>query len=170
MASPYDKQFDSIRSQITDAANKYGIKPEIAIAQIWQESKFNPKVCSHAGACGIAQFMPGTAKRFGVNPKSIESSLEGYGKYMSILLKMFGGKYDLALAAYNAGEGNVKKYKGIPPFKETRNYVKIILGNAQTSVTDVISKVSNVVTENKTPISLILALCGVGLVFFVLKT
>ena len=112
-------------------AAKYGIDPNIAVAQIDQESRFNPNAVSPAGARGIAQFMPATAARFGVtNPFDPNQALEGWGKYMSWLLRRFGGNYSFALAGYNAGEGNVDKYGGVPPFTETRNYVRIILDAA----------------------------------------
>lgn len=130
-AGPYASQFDGLRAKITQAAEQYGLDPKIAIAQLWQESRFKPSARSHVGAAGIAQFMPATAKRFGVNVADVDSSLQGYGKYMRLLLKMFGGKYDLALAAYNAGEGRVKRAGNrVPAIKETQNYVAIILREA----------------------------------------
>jgi len=132
MASPYDAQYAGIRSRIEHYAAKYGIDRNIAIWQLWQENKFRSSGCSGAGACGIAQFIPATAERFGVNRSDVESSLDGWGRYMRWLLDQsyIAGDYRLALAGYNAGEGNVKKYGGIPPFTETQNYVREILSNA----------------------------------------
>jgi soluble lytic murein transglycosylase-like protein len=130
--SPFDSQFDAIRSRIVHYADRYGIDRTIAIWQIWQESKFNPQAQSSAGAKGIAQFMPATASRFGVNVWDVDSSLNGWGQYMRWLLdrSYIGGRYDLALAGYNAGEGRIQQYKGIPPFAETQKYVATILANA----------------------------------------
>jgi soluble lytic murein transglycosylase-like protein len=129
MKSPFDAEFNQIRERINFYADKYAINRATAIWQIWQESKFNPRASS-GKAHGIAQFTPATAARFGVNVWDVESSLNGWAKYMRFLLDLFGGVYSLALAGYNAGEGAVKKYGNqIPPFAETKNYVKTILGN-----------------------------------------
>ena len=110
-------------------ARKYGIDPELFVKQIQMESGFNPRAKSSAGAVGIAQFMPSTAKGMGftagINPLL---DLEMAAKLMVRHLKNNNGRYDLALAAYNAGQGNVNKYGGVPPFKETQNYVRNILG------------------------------------------
>ena len=140
MASPFDAQYNDIRGKIVYYANQYGLPANIGIWQIWYESNFRPTVCSGAGACGIAQFMPATADRFGVNRNDIDSSLNGWGKYMSWLLRQpyINGNISLALAGYNAGEGNVKKYGGIPPFTETKSYVSKIMaaaGQAGNSIT-----------------------------------
>lgn len=133
MASPFDAKYTSIREKIALYANRYSLPVNVGIWQIWQESRFNPRVCSNKSACGIAQFIPATAARFGVNRNDIDSSLDGWGRYMSWLLRQpyINGNIELALAGYNAGEGAVKKYKGIPPFTETRNYVKTIMANAR---------------------------------------
>lgn len=132
MASPFDSQYSSIRDRITYYANQYGVDPNIGIWQLWQENKFRSTGCSGASACGIAQFIPATAARFGVDRNNVESSLNGWAKYMRWLLdrSYIHGDYRLALAGYNAGEGNVQKYGGIPPFTETRNYVNYIMSNA----------------------------------------
>ena len=108
-------------------AIRYGLDPDIATRQIGVESNWNPKAQSPAGAQGISQFMPATAKRFGVDPWDPVSAIDGQMQYMRKLLDEFGS-YELALAAYNAGEGAVRKHKGIPPYKETQAYVKKILG------------------------------------------
>lgn len=110
-------------------AQKYGIDPELFVRQIQMESGFNPRAKSGAGAVGIAQFMPSTAKGMGftagVNPLR---DLEMAAKLMAGHLRNNNGRYDLALAAYNAGQGNVNKHGGVPPFRETQNYVRNILG------------------------------------------
>jgi soluble lytic murein transglycosylase-like protein len=117
-----------IDSWVDKYARIYDLDPNVLLTQLWQESKFNPVAVSPAGAKGIAQFMPATAKRFGLkDPFDVEASIHAQAKYMRFLLNKFGD-YALALAAYNAGEGNVQKYSNkIPPFAETRNYVKEIL-------------------------------------------
>ena len=112
------------------AASRYGFDPNVYVRQIDQESGFNPNAVSPAGAQGIAQFMPGTAAGVGLkNPFDPAAALDAGAKYMAGLLSRFGSM-PLALAAYNAGGGNVEKYGGIPPFKETQNYVNAILGGA----------------------------------------
>jgi len=128
MSSPLDPKHKEVRQLIDFYANQYRLDPTVGYWQLWQESRFKKNAESPVGAKGIAQFMPATAARFGVNVNDLASSIEGWAKYMSLLYKEFGS-YKLALAAYNAGEGNVRKYKGIPPFEETKNYVAIILKN-----------------------------------------
>ena len=119
-----DPQLDRI---IFEAGEKQGIDPRFLHAVIWQESKYQLRAKSHAGAQGLMQLMPDTAKRFGCDdPHDPVENIEAGTKYLSWLLKRFDGNVALALAGYNAGEGSVDKYDGIPPYNETQNYVKII--------------------------------------------
>jgi hypothetical protein len=96
------------------------------LALVYQESRFNPCAKSSAGALGLAQLMPGTARDLGVNPYDIEQNLRGGARFYRQQLDYFGGNISLALAAYNSGPGNVQKYGGIPPFRETQSYVAAI--------------------------------------------
>ena len=112
---------------IYKAGQKHGVDPRFIHAVIWQESKYINKARSHAGAQGLMQLMPATAKRFGCDdPYDRFENITAGTKYLGWLLKRFEGNVALALAGYNAGEGSVAKYDGIPPYNETRNYVKII--------------------------------------------
>jgi len=119
-----DPQLDRI---IFEAAEEQGVDPRLLHAVIWQESKYKTDARSHAGAQGLMQLIPDTAKRFGCDdPNDPAKNIEAGAKYLSWLLKRFSGNVELALAGYNAGEGAVDKYDGIPPYNETQNYVKII--------------------------------------------
>ena len=113
---------------ITRASEKYGVDPTLIKAIICKESKFDPKAGSGAGAKGLMQMMPATAKALGVKDRSNpEQSVMAGTKYIGQLLKQYDGDETLALAAYNAGPGNVRKYKGVPPFKETQDYIPKVL-------------------------------------------
>jgi len=121
-----DQDLDRI---IFEVAENQGVDPRFVHAVIWQESKYDTHAKSHAGAQGLMQLMPATAKRFGCeHPDDPEENIKAGTKYLSWLLKRFSGNVELALAGYNAGEGSVDKYDGIPPYSETQNYVKIITG------------------------------------------
>src|SRR5688500_13303596 len=112
---------------IYDVGLREGVDPRFIHAVIWQESKYRVDARSHAGAQGLMQLMPATAKRFGCEDRNDPvENVEAGTKYLRWLLKRFSGNVELALAGYNAGEGSVDKYNGIPPYNETRNYVRII--------------------------------------------
>ncbi len=119
-----------ILSMISKIAHKHGVDEKLVKAVIKQESGFNPKATSRCGAAGLMQLMPATAKGFGVtdvyNPvQNVDAGV----KYLKNLLSKYNGNVILALAAYNAGSGAVSKYNGVPPYKETQNYVRNILAN-----------------------------------------
>lgn len=110
-----------------EAARAHGIDPGILKALLAHESGWKRNARSPAGALGIAQFMPATAKGLGINPLNPKQAIFGAAKYLSSQIHTFGGDVRLGLAAYNAGAGAVKKYGGIPPYTETQNYVKKIM-------------------------------------------
>ena len=109
------------------AARKHGVPEEMFLRLVQQESGWNPGAVSNKGATGLAQLMPGTAAKLGVDPTDPEQNLEGGARYLRMMYDKFG-TWRLALAAYNAGPGAVEKYDGIPPYTETKNYVVAILG------------------------------------------
>lgn len=106
---------------------KYGVPSTILYKMMMAESGGNPNAVSPAGAIGLMQFMPDTAASLGIDPHDPYQSIEGAAKYLRQLYDRFGN-FELAVAAYNAGPGNVEKYGGIPPFEETQNYVRKIFG------------------------------------------
>ncbi len=110
-----------------EAAQRHGIPEDLFLRLVQQESGWNPSARSHKGALGLAQLMPETARRLRVNPADPYQNLDGGARYLKRQFREFG-TWRLALAAYNAGPGAVKKYGGIPPYSETRNYVKVIAG------------------------------------------
>nr|WP_176715571.1 lytic transglycosylase domain-containing protein [Thioclava sp. SK-1] len=109
------------------AATKHGVPQDLFLRLVQQESGWNPSAVSHAGAQGLAQLMPATAAKLGVNPNDPGQNLEGGARYLRMMYDQFGN-WRHALAAYNAGPGAVQKYGGVPPYAETKNYVKVILG------------------------------------------
>lgn len=124
---------DQFLNDITAAAKQHGIRPELLSALIQAESSFDPTAVSPAGAMGLLQIMPRTAEELGIDPMDPKQAIEGGARYLSKMLKRFGSE-ELALAAYNAGPGNVRKHGGIPPFKETQAYVPKVMGLAGTSL------------------------------------
>jgi soluble lytic murein transglycosylase-like protein len=111
-----------------DAARRHGVPEDLFLRLVQQESGFNSAARSHKGAIGLAQLMPGTATSLGVDPHDPVENLEGGARYLMQQYRKFGS-WRLALAAYNAGPGAVEKHKGVPPFDETRNYVRVIWGS-----------------------------------------
>ena len=119
---------NSYDSYIRASAQRHGVDPGLIKAMMHSESAFNPNARSPVGAQGLMQLMPATARRFKVsNPWNPADNIEGSAKYIAWLMKRFNNNVEFAVAGYNAGEGNVDKYNGIPPFKETRNYVKSVM-------------------------------------------
>ncbi|MFK7869548.1 MAG: lytic transglycosylase domain-containing protein [Roseobacter sp.] len=110
-----------------EAARRHGVPEDLFLRLVQQESNWNPKAKSHKGALGLAQLMPGTARYLRVDPLDPEENLDGGARYLMKQFRTFRS-WDLALAAYNAGPGAVEKHGGIPPFRETQNYVRVITG------------------------------------------
>lgn len=109
------------------AARRHGIPEDLFLRLVQQESGWNPRAVSRKGAIGLAQLMPGTARLLGVDPEDPQQNLDGGARYLSEQFRAFGD-WRLALAAYNAGPGAVKEHGGVPPFRETQDYVRAILG------------------------------------------
>ena len=110
-----------------DAARRHGVPEDLFLKLVQQESGFNPTARSHKGALGLAQLMPETARLLRVDPMDPYQNLDGGARYLMQQYRAFGN-WRLALAAYNAGPGAVQKHGGVPPFRETQNYVKVIWG------------------------------------------
>jgi cell wall-associated NlpC family hydrolase len=113
----------------TSAGRRYGVDPALLSAVAKAESAYQPAARSSAGARGLMQLMPATARSLGVNPDLPAEAVDGAARLLSDHLRTFNGRVDLALAAYNAGPGAVRKYGGVPPYAETRTYVQRVTKN-----------------------------------------
>ncbi len=115
----------SVKELISHYADMFGLDPHLVYAVIKVESNFNPNTVSHKGAQGLMQLIPETAREMEVkNPFNPEENIRGGSRYLRLMLDQFDGDLELALAAYNAGPGSVRRHGGIPPYEETRNYVE----------------------------------------------
>jgi soluble lytic murein transglycosylase-like protein len=122
-------------AEISAAATRNGVDPNVLSGLIRAESNFDPNATSPAGAQGLTQLMPGTAAGLGVtNPLDPAQSIDGGARYLRQQLDHFGGDVTKALAAYNAGPGAVERFGGVPPYEETQSYVRRVLGYAQGAV------------------------------------
>ena len=138
------------------ASAQYDVPANLLKAVAKAESNFNPKAVSGSGAAGVMQLMPKTAEYLGVKDIfDAEQNIMGGAKYLSELIKKYDGNTALALAAYNAGSGNVAKYGGIPPFNETKNYISKVMSYTKEgmdtsyfSATNSSSDISNKTAEN----------------------
>lgn len=126
--SDKSRQYDRT---IEQQANRQGLSPDLVRAVIQVESAFNPRAVSAKGAMGLMQLMPATAEEFGVNdPFHPDQNISAGVAYLRQLLNRYDNKVELALAAYNAGPANVEKYGAVPPFSETRSYVKRVTASS----------------------------------------
>jgi soluble lytic murein transglycosylase-like protein len=116
------------QAHVADVAAKYDISPALLEAVVWQESRWNTAAVSPAGARGLAQLMPATARQMGVDARDPGANLEGGARYLRRQLDAFSGDLEKALAAYNAGPARVQAAGGVPAIRETQDYVSSILG------------------------------------------
>lgn len=119
---------EQYRGKVSELSARFDLSPSLIEALVWQESRWRPNAVSHAGARGLAQLMPGTARDLGVNPDDPFANLEGGARYLREQLDRFDGNLEKALAAYNAGPGRVIRAGGIPRIRETQLYVAAIMG------------------------------------------
>ena len=124
-----------VKNIIVKTAISMGVDPCVALSIAKQESNFQNHRQNPSGAVGVFQLMPSTARKMGLNPYNLNDNIKGGIMYYQMMYKKFGSM-DLALAAYNAGPGNVAKYKGVPPFRETQRFVSNIKTNSKLYATD----------------------------------
>ena len=130
---------------VYEAARRHSLNPQLVAAVVRAESAFNPRAVSRKGACGLMQIMPATGKRFGLSRRELfepEKNVDAGARYLAWLAGRFQDDLPLVLAAYNAGEGTVDRYRGVPPYRETREYIRRIyrtLGAPTTAVAGVAS-------------------------------
>lgn len=130
----YNNSFEKLKKDIQDiinwAAHKVGVSPALLKAVAQAESNGNQNATSPVGAIGVMQLMPETAKALGVNPYNVEQNILGGAKYLRYQMDRFDGDVPKAIAAYNAGPGAVEMYGGVPPYKETRDFVARVMASA----------------------------------------
>ena len=125
-----------LSSLIEDASRTHGVDPRLVAAIARRESALNPRAVSRAGACGVMQLMPATANFLGItNIFDARENIFGATRYLRTLLNTFHGDLDLTLAAYNAGPGAVQKYNGVPPYRETQEYVRVVRASYEAALT-----------------------------------
>lgn len=164
----YSRNKNAFDQMIRQAAQQHGVSEGLIKAVMHTESGFNINARSPVGAQGLMQLMPATARRFNVsNAYDPQQNIFGGARYLSWLLKRFNGNTQLAIAAYNAGEGNIDKYGGIPPFRETQDYVRRVtsryqnlyasglgsLSNSNNTNTQVIAQSANYTSSNSEAVS-----------------
>jgi soluble lytic murein transglycosylase-like protein len=142
--------FDKYDREIRQTSKRYGVDYALVKAVIKAESNFDPQAISRAGAKGLMQLMPGTAKALGVNDSFHPTdNIEGGVRHLRNLLDLFNGDLQLVLAAYNAGEGAVFRYNGLPPYQETRTYVQRVLQYFQNYRSDPVTSDASSVPPTK---------------------
>jgi soluble lytic murein transglycosylase-like protein len=119
---------ETYSAKVHELSARFDVSPALIEAVVWQESRWRPNAVSHAGARGLAQLMPGTARDLGVDPDDPFANLEGGARYLREQLDRFDGDLEKALAAYNAGPGRVEDAGGIPNIRETKEYVAAVIG------------------------------------------
>ena len=140
----YSSNKNAFDQMIRQAAQQHGVSEGLIKAVMHTESGFNINARSPVGAQGLMQLMPATARRFNVsNAYDPQQNIFGGARYLSWLLKRFNGNTQLAIAAYNAGEGNIDKYGGIPPFRETQDYVRRVTSRFQNLYSSGLSSTSS---------------------------
>ena len=128
MATTVASSTTGVRELVRRVSHEHGLDPKLVDAVVRVESAYNPHAVSHKGAMGLMQLMPSTANRLGVDdPFDPEQNVRGGVRELARLVDGYRGNLQLALAAYNAGEGAVARFRGVPPYTETRNYVSQIL-------------------------------------------
>lgn len=126
----------ALRPHIDAAADGYELSPELIEAVAWAESRYRQDAVSRAGARGVMQLMPGTARDLGVDPRDTAANIRGGTAYLRRLLNRYAGDVVKTLAAYNAGPGAVDRFGGVPPYRETRAYVEAILARLASRAAD----------------------------------
>jgi len=126
---------------IADSAQRHAVSAPLAQAVAWQESRFHQEAVSPKGALGVMQLMPDTARRLGVDARDLHANIDGGVGYLSLMLQRFEGDLPRALAAYNAGPEAVQRYGGVPPYAETKAYVRAILDRLATTASGAAARV-----------------------------